>query len=92
MNKGDLAICCCSFEKSRDYYQMPVNLPEPGKIYEIREVQNIGKEKSVLLEEIRNEKVNTIYGSKEIVFLASCFTKIPTPELTEIYEILNNEK
>jgi hypothetical protein len=90
MTKGDLVICCCDFEKSKDYYQIPVNIPMPGKIYTIRESFVVGKEKTVLLDEVRNEKVNTIYGQKEIIFQASCFTKIPTPDLSEIYEILNN--
>jgi hypothetical protein len=71
-------------------YELNVNYPEPGKYYTIKESKRIANgEDLITLEEIENEKVLTINGKEEeICFEGLCFVKIPSPDISELTNLL----
>lgn len=89
MEKGDLVICQCTFEKYLDMFDFDVNTPTPLKIYTIRQVITLGAFQGVLLEEVYNRKVDTIeFGPMEIQFDSNCFELIPQANIDELKELL----
>jgi len=89
MEAGDLVLCVCDFEKFVNHYDHEVNYPLPGKYYTIRKVRNIEEDSIVFLDEVINQKITTgKYGRTEIGFQGSCFVKIPSPDISELTNLL----
>ena len=90
MEKGDVVLCVCDFEKFVNRYDHEVNYPMPGRYYTVRAIRNLtGDNDVVFLDEIENEKVTTgTYGRTEIGFQGSCFVKVPTADISELTKLL----
>jgi hypothetical protein len=90
MEHGDLVLCVCDYSKFVNRYDLNVNYPIPGQYYTIREIKTITNGKELItLEEITNNKVLTIEGKKEeICFEGLCFVKMPTPDISELTNLL----
>jgi hypothetical protein len=89
MEIGSLVLCHCAYEKYQDHFDFDVNIPLPGKIYTIRKVITLGTFKGLLLEEIINEKVDTLeFGEMELQFEATCFSVVQEADLSEIKQLL----
>jgi hypothetical protein len=90
MEHGDLVLCVCDYSKFVNRYDLSVNYPTPGNYYTIRESKTIANGKELIkLEEITNDKVLTINGTQEeICFEGLCFVKMPTPDISELTNLL----
>ena len=90
MEKNDLVLCVCDYSKFVNKYELDVNYPEPGRYYTIRECKTIANGKELIkLEEITNDKVLTIEGNlEEIYFEDLCFVKVPSPDISELTNLL----
>ncbi len=90
MEVGSLVLCHCAYEKYQDHFDFEVKIPLPGKIYTVRQVIVLGNFKGILLEEIINEKLDTIeLGRMEMQFEASCFSVVKEADLSEIKQLLD---
>lgn len=90
MERGDLVLCVCDFSKFVNQFDEEINYPKPGKYYLIRECKKLasGKE-AVTLEEIYNDRFIDFSGDpQEITFDGLCFTKMPTPDISELKNLL----
>jgi len=89
MEVGDLVLCHCAYEKYRDDFDFDVWAPIAGKVYTVRKVNHLGKFRGILLEEIINQKVETIeFGPMEIQFDSECFSVVKEADLSEIKQLL----
>jgi hypothetical protein len=90
MEHGDLVLCVCDYSKFVNRYDLNVNYPTAGGYYIIRESKAIANGKELItLEEITNDKVLTINGiQEEICFEGLCFVKMPTPDISELTNLL----
>lgn len=90
MERGELVLCVCDYSKFVNRYDLNVNYPTAGKYYTIRESKRIASgEDLILLDEITNDKVMTINGKEEeICFEGLCFVRMPTPDISELTNLL----
>ena len=90
MERGDIVLCVCDFEKFVNHYDHQVNYPMPGRYYTVRKVRNLtGINDIVFLDEIENEKVTTgLYGRTELGFEGSCFVKVPDVDISQLTKLL----
>ena len=89
MEKGDLVICQCTFDKYQEMFDFEVNTPTPLKIYTIRQVVTLGTFKGIILDELYNRKVDTLeFGPMELQFDSECFELVPQANIDELKQLL----